>query len=155
MADLGYVRQEPPKEYAPGPRLIGLGESASRLVTNWVEPQLRDLVDEVGESVNLAMFEDDHIIYVAQAPGRHSMRMFTEVGRRVGVHCTAVGKAVLASFPPDRTTAILRRAGMPAYTSTTVMTQINFFAELERLRELATQPTNRNKNRRALCRGCP
>jgi IclR family transcriptional regulator, acetate operon repressor len=135
LVDLGYVRQEPSREYALGPRLIRLGESASRLITNWVEPHLRDLVDEVGESVNLAMLENDHIIYVAQVPGRHSMRMFTEVGRRVGVHCTAVGKAVLASLPLDRATGILRRAGMPAHTRTTITNLIPLFAELERVRE--------------------
>ena len=57
------------------------------------EHLLGGLVDALGETANLAMLEGSAVTYVAQAPGRHSMRMFTEVGRRVQPHCTAVGKA--------------------------------------------------------------
>ena len=46
-------------------------------------PHLSHLVDALGETANLAMLDGDQVAYVAQAPGRHSMRMFTEVGRRV------------------------------------------------------------------------
>ena len=60
------------------------------------------LVDELGESANLAMLDGDEIVYVAQAQSRHSMRMFTEVGRRVLPHCTAVGKAIMAQHAGGR-----------------------------------------------------
>ncbi len=40
--------------------------------------------------------DDERVSYVAQAPGRHRMRMFTQVGRRVLPHSTAVGKVLLA-----------------------------------------------------------
>jgi IclR family acetate operon transcriptional repressor len=48
------------------------------------------------------VLDGDQVVYVAQVPSRHSMRMFTEVGRRVDAHTTAVGRAVLAELPPDR-----------------------------------------------------
>ncbi len=44
------------------------------------------------------------------------MRMFTEVGRRVRPHCTAVGKAMLAAPPSPTSGALLARTGMPAHT---------------------------------------
>ena len=44
----------------------------------------------------MAMLEGDAVVYVAQVPSPHSMRMFTEVGRRVMPHCTGVGKALLS-----------------------------------------------------------
>jgi IclR family acetate operon transcriptional repressor len=135
LVDLGYVRQEPSREYALGPRLIRLGESASRLVATWAQPLLVDLVDHIGESVNLAMLEEDHVTYVAQAPGRHSMRMFTEVGRHAGVHCTAVGKAMLAVLPPDRALSIVRRSGLPPRTETTITELGAFTHELDLIRE--------------------
>src|SRR5690348_15877926 len=40
LLDLGYVRQEPSREYALGPRLVRLGESASRLLGTWATPHL-------------------------------------------------------------------------------------------------------------------
>ena len=79
----GYVRQLPSRTYALGPRLIRLGESASRMLGTWARPVLVDLVEVVGETANMAMIDGDRAVYVAQVPSRHSMRMFTEVGRRV------------------------------------------------------------------------
>ena len=52
------------------------------MLSVWARPTSR-LVDELGESTNLAMLDGDEIVYVAQAQSRRSMRMFTEVGRRV------------------------------------------------------------------------
>ncbi|HEY1345042.1 MAG TPA: helix-turn-helix domain-containing protein, partial [Streptosporangiaceae bacterium] len=82
LVDLGYVRQEPSREYALGPRLVRLGDISSGLLTRWATPYLQKVVDALGESTNLAILDGDQIMYVAQAPGSHSMRMFTEVGRR-------------------------------------------------------------------------
>ena len=44
----------------------------------------------------MALLDGDEVVYVAQVPSKHSMRMFTEVGRRVLPHSTGVGKALLA-----------------------------------------------------------
>ncbi|SCF75695.1 IclR family transcriptional regulator, acetate operon repressor, partial [Streptomyces sp. Ncost-T6T-2b] len=98
----GYVRQQPNRRYALGPRLIRLGESASRLLGTWARPYLSRLVEETGETANMALLDGDEIVYVAQVPSKHSMRMFTEVGRRVLPHSTGVGKALLARHPRRR-----------------------------------------------------
>ena len=134
LLDLGYVRQEPSREYALGPRLVRLGENASRLLGDWATPYLQRVVDVVGESANLAMLDGHQVVYTAQVPGRHSMRMFTEVGRRAGVHCTAVGKAMLATLPADRARELLRRSGQPAQTEHTITSLRAMDKELERIR---------------------
>ena len=66
------------------------------------------------------MLEGSSVTYVAQVPGRHSMRMFTEVGRRVQPHCTAVGKAMLAELPDDEARAVLGRIRLARHTPATV-----------------------------------
>jgi IclR family acetate operon transcriptional repressor len=135
LVDLGYVRQEPSRQYALGPRLIRLGESASHLLGTWSRPYLARLVEAIGESANLAMLDGDLVVYVAQVQSRHSMRMFTEVGRRVHAHCTAVGKALLADMAPDDVRALLSRAGMPAQTEHTITDPARFAEELQRVRD--------------------
>jgi IclR family acetate operon transcriptional repressor len=120
LVNQGYVRQEPSRRYALGPRLIRLGETSGRLLGSWARPHLARLVDAVGETANMAMLDGDEIVYVAQVPSKHSMRMFTEVGRRVLPHCTAVGKAMLAQLPPDHVNELLLRTGMPAHTEHTI-----------------------------------
>ena len=135
LVDLGYVRQEPSREYALGPRLVRLGDISSGLLTRWATPYLQQIVGVLGESTNLAILDGDQIMYVAQAPGSHSMRMFTEVGRRAQAHCTAVGKAMLAQMPAEKVDGILRRSGMPAMTEHTITDRAQFARELALIRE--------------------
>lgn len=130
LVDLGYVRQEPSREYALGPRLVRLGDISSGLLTRWATPYLQKIVDVLGESTNLAILDGDQIMYVAQAPGSHSMRMFTEVGRRVLPHCTAVGKAIMAGMPPGEVRALLQRTGMPRHTEHTITDPETFIEQL-------------------------
>lgn len=131
----GYVRQQSNRRYALGPRLIRLGESASRLLGTWARPYLARLVEETGETANMALLDGDEIVYVAQVPSKHSMRMFTEVGRRVLPHSTGVGKALLAHAPADEVRALLARTGMPAATEKTITTPDGFLAALDVVRE--------------------
>ena len=136
LVDLGYVRQEASREYSLGPRLIRLGETTSRMVGRWARPHMERLAHELGESVNLAMLDGDQVVYVGQVmASQNSMRMFTEVGRRVLPHCTGVGKAMLAQRDPAEVRALLERTGMPARTAHTITSPEEFAAELERTRQ--------------------
>ena len=80
------------------------------------------------------MLDGYQVVYTAQVPGRHAMRMFTEVGRRAGVHCTAIGKAMLATLPAEQAAEILRRSGLPAQTQHTITSKRAMDKELERIR---------------------
>lgn len=131
----GYLRQEPSRRYALGPRLIPLGDSAARMLGAWAMPHLGQLVAEIGETANMAMLEGDEAVYVAQVPSPHSMRMFTEVGRRVSVHSTGVGKALLSRLDDDQVVEVLRRTGMASRTPRTITTPEAMLEELARIRE--------------------
>lgn len=131
----GYVRQEPSRRYALGPRLIRLGQVAGRGLASWAMPHLSGLVAEIGETANMGILEGDGVIYIAQVPSAHSMRMFTEVGRRVHVHCTGVGKALLSQLPDAEVADLLRRTGMPAQTPHTLTEPTVFLHELAEIRQ--------------------
>jgi IclR family transcriptional regulator, acetate operon repressor len=134
LVGAGHVCQLPSRRYALGPRLVGLGTSASRVLGRWAHPHLSSLVEATGETANMAMLAGDQVVYVAQVPSRHSLRMFTEVGDRVHVHCTGVGKALLAQLPPDEVQAIVVRAGMPARTARTLTDPARLAEELAGVR---------------------
>lgn len=130
----GYVRQEASRRYTLGPRLIRLGEVAARALGSRALPHLAALVAEIGESANMAVLEGDAVVYVAHVPSEHSMRMFTEVGRRVPAHCTGVGKALLSQLPDDQVLTLLRRTGMPAKTPRTITDPATLLGELDEIR---------------------
>jgi IclR family transcriptional regulator, acetate operon repressor len=136
LVSQGYVRQEPSKRYAIGPRMIRLGESASRMLGSWATPQLTGLVDKFGETTNMAMLEGDACVYVAQVPSPQSMRMFTELGRVVMLHSTGVGKAILSTLPDEEVLALVNRTGMPPRTEHTITSPAALLADLARIRDV-------------------
>ena len=136
LVDLGYVRQEPSRRYALAPRIIRLGEASANVIGIWAKPHLTRLAEDLGESANLAMLDGAEIVYVEQAQSTRSVRMFTEVGRRVPPHSTAVGKAIMADMSEAEVRSILARSGMPRSTSTTITDPDVFIARLAQVREL-------------------
>ncbi len=135
LTSRGYMRQLPDRRYALGFRLVPLGGTASSMLGAGTERVLAGLVDALGETANLAILSGTHAQYVAQAPSRHTMRMFTEVGRQVELHCTGVGKVLLARLPEDRVREVVRRVGLPRYTEHTHTTETALLADLHDIRE--------------------
>lgn len=134
LVPLGYARQLPNRRYALGPRLIRLGEGAGKQLGAQATPQLGSLVQQLGETANMAVLDSDMVVYVAQVPSPHSMRMFTEVGRRVHMHATGVGKAILAQLDDDVVRGIVERAGMPTSTNMSIANVDDLLADLARIR---------------------
>ncbi len=130
----GYVKQGSSRRYGLGPRLIRLGEKAGIALGSSIKPYLFKLAELTGETTNLALLDADEVVYVAQVPSRHSMRMFTEVGGRVHPHCTGVGKALLAQLSQEEVISILSRTGMKAYTPTTITDPKILLKQLEQIR---------------------
>ncbi|WP_181445564.1 IclR family transcriptional regulator [Gryllotalpicola protaetiae] len=120
MASLGYVRQLPSRKYGLGLRLMRLGQYADLQIGPTAHKYLATIVERFGETANLAMLDGDQVVYVAQVPSPHSMRMFTEVGHRTYTHSTGVGKAILSVVDDAAVRRITGRAGMPRATETTI-----------------------------------
>lgn len=116
----GYVRQLPNKQYALGPRLIRLGQGASQQFGPSSRSQLASLVQEIGETANMAVLDIDMAVYVAQVASNHTMRTFIEVGRRVHLHCTGVGKALLLQMPEQSVRSLIARVGLPRFTENSI-----------------------------------
>ena len=130
-----YVRQLSNRQYALGPRLIPLGEGAGEQLGAFVQPELARLVAALSETANMAVHDGDRVLYISQVPSPHAMRMFTEVGQRVPMHNTGVGKAILAQLDDDAVRRIIDRAGMPPATERSLTTIEELLEELRVTRE--------------------
>ncbi|WP_405020181.1 IclR family transcriptional regulator [Kitasatospora sp. NBC_00070] len=135
LVQQGYVRQDTARRYTLGPRLIRLGETAGRLLGSWARPYLAELMEATGETANLAVLEGGEVVYVGQVQSRRSMRMFTEVGRRVQPHCTGVGKALLAQLDEAEARGVLGTQPLQSHTPYTVTDPAELFAQLAQARE--------------------
>ncbi|KAA0919589.1 IclR family transcriptional regulator [Dietzia sp. ANT_WB102] len=135
LTESGHLRRSAGRDYLLGPRLQRIGDAAERATESWAVPVLTAVVEGTGETANLAVREGDGVVYLSQVPSPHSMRMFTEVGRRVDVHCTAVGKALVAGDNEDEVRAMLGRAGMRQYTKSTIVDPDRLIEELRAVRQ--------------------
>src|SRR5215472_1406635 len=97
-------------------------------------PYLRKLRDQTRETANLAIVDDESIIVVSRIESREIMRSLTKVGGRVAMVASGVGKAVLATYPDDDVSAIIRHHGMPRLTEKSIVRASDLFRELERVR---------------------
>jgi IclR family acetate operon transcriptional repressor len=118
----GYVRQDTDRRYAVGASALRLADRAYRELGAVAAPHLREAVRRTGETANLAVLEGGTMVYVAQSPSPHTLRIFAEVGRRVPVHSTAVGKVVLAGMSEDQARRILAAQPLEARTRHTLTT---------------------------------
>jgi DNA-binding IclR family transcriptional regulator len=89
-------------------------------------PRLRRLADETGETANLIVPRPGGTEAVAQADGQHLLGIANWVGRPLGLHCTAAGKAFLAHG-----IATLPDGALDAWTSETITDRAALQADLD------------------------
>ncbi len=98
------------------------------------EPALRELNERTGYTVHLASYEDGEVIYIDKYDSRHPVRMYSRVGRRAPLHCTAVAKVLLAELPEERRRQVAERIDYTPLTRNTILDAPAFLAELDRVR---------------------
>ena len=73
-------------------------------------------METTGETANLGVAEDDCVVFVSQVETHQAIRAFFRPGTRSPFHASGIGKAILAHLPPERVNAIVRKAGLEAFT---------------------------------------
>jgi IclR family acetate operon transcriptional repressor len=115
--------------------IVGSAFLRARELTGVARPLMRQLMERSGETVNLAVEEGGEAIYVAQIECRKTMRAIARPGGRAAMHCSGVGKALLAAMPEDEVERIIALRGLPAATAKTITTPAGLRAELQAIRE--------------------
>lgn len=124
-------------EYNLGLRFAELGErSKSRLNVYAVgRTEVDNLANETGELANLATEEHGQAVYLHCSRGADAISTDTNVGRRVPLHATALGKAILANYPQQHVRNIIEAKGLPRETEHTITDEAEFLEELATIRE--------------------
>ena len=96
--------------------VVGNAFARSRNFVPLAKIFMRHLMDQAGETVNLATQDQEEIVYLAQVECREMMRAFVRPGSRAPLHCSAVGKALLAAMPDAERNRITQGNKDGAYT---------------------------------------
>ncbi|MFF5991358.1 IclR family transcriptional regulator [Prauserella flavalba] len=127
-----FVHREGTRHYRLGSALFDLANRSleQRDVRRGAEPALAALNERTGHTVHLASFEDGEVVYIDKVEGHHAVRMYSRVGKRAPLHCTAVGKVLAAALPPARREELARSLDYPALTANTIRDADAYLAEL-------------------------
>ena len=123
-------------KYRIGLRALEFGGYAQRYddVYDTARPEVRKMADETGELGNLMFEEDGWGTYVHTSEGEDAVDIDTRTGRRVHLHATGLGKAILATMDDERVGELIDERGLPAVTEHTITDPAALFAELEEIR---------------------
>jgi IclR family acetate operon transcriptional repressor len=138
LEEHGYVqRSHTGDTYSLGLKLLELGQAVTSQFTvhEVALPFMRSLIEQFGETVNLAILEGGRVVYLEILEGTHSIRMAARPGQRDFAHSTGIGKAILAYSDPSEAENVVKRHGLPTRTPATLTTLEGLRAELVTVRE--------------------
>ncbi|MGI8768819.1 MAG: IclR family transcriptional regulator [Propionibacteriaceae bacterium] len=113
---------------------LGMRASVERTLLEVATPFLEDLYELTHETVHLGVRDELDVVYVAKIGGHRQAVAPSRVGGRQPLHCTAIGKALLAHAPADVFTAVLTR-GLDRRTPRTVTGAGLLRTQLDRVAE--------------------
>jgi DNA-binding IclR family transcriptional regulator len=143
--------------YSLGIRLIELGYCAQTGLdlVRIAAPFLKGLNLQFDETVHLTVLDNDEVLYIDCIESQRRLRTYSVIGIRAPLHCTSVGKAILA-FQDDETIArIVARRGLPAFTANTITTETRLRDEIARIRACGYAIDNMEHEEHLRCIGAP
>ena len=131
-----FVTHDVQHRYALGSRLFELANSAldQRDVRVVARPHLERLNARTGQTVHLAAYESGEAIYIDKLDAIAGVRMYSRVGLRAPLHCTAVGKVLVADLPLATAQAVAHGLEYTPMTAHTIRDAEAYLAELDRVR---------------------
>jgi IclR family acetate operon transcriptional repressor len=113
---------------------VGAGFLANRDFVAQSHDYMRRLMEQSGETANLAILDGTEAVFIAQVQCREMMRILVKLGSRVPLHASGVGKAIFAALPDEQIDAILKVKGLPRITPHTIVAPETMWAALKVIR---------------------
>lgn len=154
----GYIEQDPEtKKYMVGSKMVAL---SSRILGNndiyfQGKPIMKKLLRETGETVHLAMLMDNQAVYIAQEVSTEVVNIYTEIGQREPLYCTAVGKALVAFLPEEELDAIIQELDFAPCTAKTITSPQTFKVHCHEIRARGYTVDDEELHEGVRCIGAP
>ncbi|MCI1987252.1 MAG: IclR family transcriptional regulator [Lactobacillus sp.] len=126
-------REEDSKRYYLGTQMLSYGEKAADSfdITAIARPYLQQLRDETGETVNLGVVSDGHIVLIEKLETPNSIKLRSVIGGTMHMYSSAMGKAVLAEYQAPLLHQYFANHELKHVTPHTLTTQATLRADLQ------------------------
>ena len=118
-------------------------------------PIMAELAQKVQETVHLAVLSDIEIVYVDKVDSPRTLGVMSKLGQRGPLHCTSLGKTLLAFQPEDEQTRIIQKIRMTPFTSRTITSKQKLMEELRMVKRQGYALDRREIEEDVECIGAP
>jgi IclR family acetate operon transcriptional repressor len=124
LIERNYVEQDPKtSRYYPGTKILTLQAHGIRRrhIGRRAYPQLTRLRQQLDETVNLGVLSETSVIYLETLVPDSSIGFYAPPGTRMPLHCTAMGRVLLATLPETARESALASLDLKPYTPRTIV----------------------------------
>ena len=116
---------------------------------------MRNLLDLTQETIHLVQLEETEGVYVDKLDTPQPIGLMSRVGKRILLHSTAAGKAILAYLPESRVRAIVNRMGLEPQTPNTITSYARMLEALNEIRKRGCAIDDNENRLGVVCIGAP
>lgn len=134
----GYIDQNPNnRKYANSFKFFEMGNNVvdKKGLRKTAEPLIEEAALLAGETINLGVLYESHIIYIDKIESHETIKVGLNIGKRIPVYCTGLGKVILAFSPKKVVDSILKDISFEAFTQKTVKNRQELNNQLEEIRK--------------------
>lgn len=138
MKSLGFVKQDGENDnYSLSMALFELGSKAleNQDLIKIANTEMRIIGEETKETVHLGMLDGDSIIYLHKIDSEYNLRMYSKIGRRRPIYCTALGKILTAWVPENELVNLMASTVYEKHTDNTITNFKDFLTQVEIVRK--------------------
>jgi DNA-binding IclR family transcriptional regulator len=136
---IGYVQKDlETKKFRLGSGLIKFANSALNQLDIKIiaQPYLEELQKITGETVHLGIQDNDSVVYVTKIDSSNPIMLYSQIGKKIPLYCSAMGKAILADSSDDEIKNYLTKNLLIKKTTKTITTKSAFMEEINKVRNL-------------------
>jgi IclR family transcriptional regulator, KDG regulon repressor len=132
LCERGFIEKHPDKKYKLGLKLIEI----SSIYLNDIElkteakPYLWEITKKFGLPVHLAIRDNQDIIYIDKVDIQNNIRMYSQIGKRIPLYCSGLGKALLSGLDSDSLLRLANNINFIKLTTNTIDNKDTFINQI-------------------------
>jgi DNA-binding IclR family transcriptional regulator len=136
LAERGYIEKNDGR-YRLGLKFVELASLRLNQLELKTEasPTLRRLASTLDRVAHLAILDGTEAVYIEKLEPQASLSMYSQIGRRIPVHCTALGKSLLSGLSETELNALTARLTFEKFTQATLTTPDRLKEDVARTRQ--------------------
>ena len=134
ITERGYLEKTVEGTYRLGIHSVASTKLSDIELTTEAKPYLYELTNKLGQSSHLAILDGSDAVYIDKVEVTKNLRLYSQIGKRIPVYCSGLGKSLLLDTEDSMILSILSSQKMNKFTNTTLTTPQAVLKEIQEAR---------------------